>query len=293
MWLLVTVVFLMGGCQKQEEIKVGVGVTDPQVLRELQFMKDEGMISTKIYEKLILRNNIPMIVDPEKGMSGEHYPTCYDEDVCDELESRAVIQNMMHEKLNNPQARHRKHTNTYKKIGGTIVLRVKQAGSTGVPIANQVPTVWLTALDNAVSAWNALNRKVKFSTVCAADNTNPVGYVNVSYQNLGANATIANAELPPVVNGFGSYMQINSAYNGTTLLASAKKLNMAHELGHIIGLRHTDTSNGVDVASSISCGGSTNYTDSQSIMRSSISPYDLWMPGFTDCDKTVISYYWD
>lgn len=296
--LLAVALLFSAGCKQDAEIISDIKVTDSQVLKELQFMKDEKMISTGTYEKLIRRTDIPMIVDAEKGMSGEHYPTCYDEDNCDELDSRALIQQMIKEKEASAgfKARHRRHTNMYQKTGGTIVLRVKQAGSTGVPVANQVPAVWLTALNNAVAAWNALpNCKVKFSVICAANNTNPSGYVNIYYSNLGANLTIADAELPQTTNGFGSYLRINSGYNGTSLIADAKKLNMAHELGHIIGLRHTDTQNGNDVASTIACGNpaSTNYTDPQSIMRSSISPFDLWMPGFTTCDKTVIAYYWN
>lgn len=66
-----------------------------QVIKELQFMRDEGFITPEYYEKLIKRDDIPLMWGPE--LSKQMYPTC-DEPQCDGVFARDGIQNMMKDK---------------------------------------------------------------------------------------------------------------------------------------------------------------------------------------------------
>lgn len=274
-------------------LKQPIKVTDPTVLEELQFMRDQKMISEQFYEVLI-RMTMPQKIGPY-----ESYPGCY-ESFCDATYSREGIRNLMkdHKNLSGELTLkdHRRHTYMYSSTGGTIVLRVKTAGSAGVPTAEQVPTTWVTALNSAVADWNALGHKVKFSVITAANNTNPSGYVNISRQAIVGNLLeLARAEYPQSANSFGSYIYINSQYVGPNTTVAARRYAMAHELGHIIGLRHTDDSSdpyGSWVDNSISCYGSTSYTDPSSIFRSTVSATLSSWPGFSSCDNTVVNYYW-
>lgn len=71
-----------------------IKVTDPEVLKELQFMRDELDITPENYEKLIRMDNIPLKWWSE--LDQQHYPLC-PEPECDALTSRLSIQNDMKE----------------------------------------------------------------------------------------------------------------------------------------------------------------------------------------------------
>lgn len=277
---------IIGQKMSQEEIDnilaQPIKVTDPEMLKELQFMRDQDMITSQFYEIIIRTFDNDEVI----------YPGCK-EYFCDATNSREGIKNMMKDEeiSGDIAARHRKHTNLFSPSGGTIILRVKIHGAPGIPTGVGVTSDWVTAINQAVSEWNALNYNVKFNVISAADNTNPSGYINVYRQSFTPTSWIARAELPQSAGAYGSYIQINSGYSGGTLSSSAKKFAIAHELGHNIGLRHTDTSDGSDVHSSISCYGSTSYTDPNSVFKSTISNSEPWI-GFTTCDKTVLNFYW-
>lgn len=70
-----------------------------------------------------------------------------------------------------------------------------------------------------------------------------------------------------------------------------RKVIAAHELGHAVGLMHTDVvdSFSLDVNSLTGC--SSSATDSRSIMRQYVGKTSPW-EGFTTCDYNVINYYW-
>lgn len=103
-----------------------------------------------------------------------------------------------------------------------------------------VPSDWNSAVTNAIQEWNSISEtQVQFKTTTSAS----LGQIKVSlYPNsdLGP-STVALAD-PPTVSGLaGPNIRINpngssySSTNGTLL-----KLLMAHELGHTIGLMHTN-----------------------------------------------------
>lgn len=264
-------------------LKQPITVTDPEMLNELQFMKDQDMITPQFYEVLLrtLNNNTT------------DYPGCKDY-FCDVVYGREGIQNRMKEKVSsgeNISARHRRDLFMYNSSGGTITLRVKISATPGVSSSVAVPTEWLTAINEAVKEWNALNYNVKFNVATAANNTNPSGFINVYRGTLTIGTWAARAQFPQSSGAFGSFIQINNSYTGTALTATARKFAIAHELGHIVGMHHTDTGNGVDVYSGISCYGSSNYTDFNSVFKANMSYNEPWN-GFTTCDKTVLNYYW-
>ena len=280
--------FLLTGCQNDEisypfsknEIQSKSKISDPQIIKELQFLKNEGTISSDTYEQLI---KMDMPIKLENG--DEVYPICIGSG-CDELLSREYVQNRIREKetTTNQAYRHRRHTNMY--AGGTILVSVK-ANSTCA-----VPSSWATAIQEAISVWNNLGYNIKFAGSSGTTCSDLIGYINVSMGNTGlGSSNVAATQLPSSAGSFGKYILINTAYTGTGLTTSAKKFAMAHELGHAIGLRHTDSGDANDVYSGISCYGSTSYTDPNSVFKS-IIPYNQAWTDFTTCDKTVINYYW-
>lgn len=279
---------IIGQKMSQEEIdKIliqPIKITDQEILNELQFMRDEAMISEQFYEVLLrtFNNNI------------NEYPGCKDY-FCDAVYGRQAIQNKMKDKelSGSVAARHRRDPYIFNSpSGGTIILRVKIDGAPGIPSGVGLDSNWVTAINQAVAAWNALPYNVKFNVISAANNTNPAGYINVYRESFTPVTWAAKAELPLSPGSFGSFIKINSGYTGTTLTSSAKKFTIAHELGHNIGIHHTDSGSGSDVHSSISCYGSTSYTDPNSVFKANIPYNQSWGSGFTTCDKTVINYYW-
>jgi len=300
MVLLVTMLTMsFMGCEKQvdvvrDEITLDmsqpVKITDDQIIKELSFLRDMDMITSEDYQIMLRRDDIP---SKDNDLEYSVYPASLRKP-SDIAYSRAMVQNLMKDKVEDEKKgvdfRHRRHTYMYS--GGTITLRVKQAASSGVPVANQVPAAWINALTAAVNEWNALPYNVTFVMTVAADNSNPGGVVNVFVDNTGwGGSNIATTNLPSSAEAFGNRIMINSAYTDTPLTVSAKKFSMAHELAHVVGLQHTDNVNGSDVAASISCYGSTSYTDAGSILKASIVYNEPWA-GFTICDLTVFDYYW-
>lgn len=71
-----------------------IKVTDTQILKELEFMKREGMITSDTYEKAIRMSVMPRIWKNSDGTISEIYPSCF-ENSCDWVYTRETIQNMM------------------------------------------------------------------------------------------------------------------------------------------------------------------------------------------------------
>ncbi len=76
-----------------------IKVTDPEVLKELQFMRDEEMLTEEDYQKYLRSDNMPIIWGSK--MSEQYYPSCL-ESYCDGLIGRIMIQNMIKERESKP-----------------------------------------------------------------------------------------------------------------------------------------------------------------------------------------------
>lgn len=85
--------FLLTGCKYlDDEIKV----KDPDVLKELQFMRDEGIITKKDYEQYIRVEEMPT----KWGNTEVYFPSCEKKGLleCDQVYPREMIQNIMNDK---------------------------------------------------------------------------------------------------------------------------------------------------------------------------------------------------
>jgi hypothetical protein len=148
-------------------------------------------------------------------------------------------------------------------------------------------TVWKTAITGAVADWNALygtgSERGRLIFTSTEGTYCPVNGTYVTVANLGANSTIAQAQLPVETSTNvvkpGGIMQINSGYNGSVLNAEKRRFAIKHELGHTIGFRHTGTSDGSLIDISTWC----NVSDIGSTMRSNLSSSSTL--AFTTCDK--------
>jgi hypothetical protein len=95
----------------------------------------------------------------------------------------------------------------------------------------------------ALDAWNLLfviGSKIRFTVV--TDNTFDVQIVNYNLDNLCGLANLPSQGIP------GALVKIDKA-EIASLPTSARVATVIHELGHIIGLRHTDSTDGTAVPS--------------------------------------------
>jgi len=101
---------------------------------------------------------------------------------------------------------------------------------------------WETAITNAVNAWNGVCG-IRLSAVTTlpanTDNLN----VTVNHANLplvnGARSTVARADFPNNTGRPGTIMEIDPFFNNYSV--AQKTTVMIHEIGHLIGFRHTDS----------------------------------------------------
>jgi Dual-action HEIGH metallo-peptidase len=133
---------------------------------------------------------------------------------------------------------HYRTTNLVTGLPRTI--RVRYTGTT-TSISN--------AINTAISRYNALPLTLKFSRVTSSANITISNVSNVSY--------IASAGFPSGGNPYNS-IRFNTAFAGwnANTLASV----MAHEIGHCIGMRHTDLA-----CRQYSCGGAATNEGSAGV----------------------------
>jgi hypothetical protein len=156
-----------------------------------------------------------------------------------------------------------------------------------------VPADWITALDQAIANWNNTNSLIHMSRVTGTTtttsgtgkgkkNTTTTTTSTPSYNVLvttmyDANTTtIAQAYYPQYTGTAGKQVTVNTYYN--YLSASYKVFAMTHELGHTIGLTHTDQTYGSLIPG-------TPETDPNSVMNSFVLPWN----GFTPYDITAVT----
>ena len=101
-------------------------------------------------------------------------------------------------------------------------------------------SAWSTALNTAISRYNALGLRITFTRVTSG--------ANISIVN-GSGSFLASAGFPSGGNPYNRVILNNSAVSGQPQNTVASIL--AHEIGHCVGFRHTDYMN-----RAYSCGGS-------------------------------------
>lgn len=276
--LLLTGVFTLGGCENSDidtvsltdeqilsmvsmdELAKVSAIKDPQVIAELDWLWRHGAIKKEDYCNIhkagIVFDNIGS------------YPA-----VSDIFYTRELIQSFLNEERKDRAARHRRTGNMYS--GGTIKVRIH----------SNVPSSWKTEIQNACAAWNALGHNVKFINYTATDNTTKSSEIDIQYTPV-ASTTLSQTLSIGCTGCFSELIQINQNVYGIT--NTAMRMNIAHELGHAVGLHHTDTFEGLAVSSNISC---SSLPDASSIMKAVIALNEPWT-GFSTCDKAVIDWYW-
>lgn len=135
-------------------------------------------------------------------------------------------------------------------------------------------TDWYTAIVDATTKWkNDVTSNVYFVRTTNSANADIV----ISDYTDNSTSTIAWAYLPSSTNKPGNTIKINRKYD---YLSASKKLNaIAHEMGHTIGLTHTDESDYIHIP-----GTATPGNDNDSFMHSTVHD---WL-GFTTSDRLAI-----
>ncbi|MEI6948748.1 M57 family metalloprotease [Paraflavisolibacter sp. H34] len=130
-----------------------------------------------------------------------------------------------------------------------------------------VPAAWLAALDSAIASWNRTGSGVYMRRL-----RRPAGATTRVSSNASSSSTIASADYPDYYGNPGRRITINTRYNG--LEATKKRFAMTHELGHTIGLAHTNSNWGYNISG-------TPAKDGASVMNATVrgwsrfTAYDL------------------
>jgi hypothetical protein len=154
---------------------------------------------------------------------------------------------------------------------GSYIIASAYVNNVDFFISADVPAVWKTATREAISNWNAINGTRLFlrevTTRSAADVTVTLGYEDANW--------IARAYLPTSNGRPGNNITINTKYN--TMSASNKEFAITHEMGHNLGLLHTNQTSGVFI-------NGTPTSDANSVMNSFVLPWN----GFTAGDIRAV-----
>jgi hypothetical protein len=112
-----------------------------------------------------------------------------------------------------------------------------------VRVASSLPARYITATDAAITRYNNLNLRLRFTRVTVGGN------IVLSKSSSNA-AYLASAGFPSGGNPYSSVL-VNSTYlDGNSWNLNSVTSILAHEIGHCIGFRHTDY-----MHREYSCGG--------------------------------------
>lgn len=137
-------------------------------------------------------------------------------------------------------------------------------------IPSNIPSSWRTAIQQAIGQWNSVGgTKLRMSEVTSGANIT----VTISYD--AVNNWVARASMPLSNGAPGPTLEINSYHNN--MEAGQKLFAMVHEMGHNIGLLHTNQTEGALIPG-------TPTTDANSVMNSFVLPWN----GFTEYDRIAV-----
>lgn len=284
MILLFGGVLFFTGCNRDQEVVSSVAEQsiDQRIIDMVQKATNDPILQKEMQEELqfLVKYNYVQIDDVVIEFNGiPHINDYIYVSQGDIMRTREQVKVFMQENKENPSVSLRSHRGD-GSVSSPIFVN---DGTYTVYVHSGVPSVWVTAVSQAISAWNGLNLDVKFGGASTGNLSNP-GAITV-YMSTAAGSAYARALTPS--GGFpGSQLQIHPT-NGNSLSASKKKLVIAHELGHTIGFLHTDTSDGhALISTNYGCiSSSCNGTDVSSVMRNTL-PVPSWA-GFSTCDQNV------
>ena len=171
------------------------------------------------------------------------------------------------------------YTNTLVSASRVRNIKVDLSGLSAYP-------AWQTAARSALSYWTGITGSaVVMSEGSPAD-------IAVTVQNLNSTSTIAQATWPKDATGGGPGPTIKVNSQNISISDSWKVFTMVHELGHTIGLRHTNWSANGESAGTLGANfvQGTSSSDASSVMNSVVQNW----AGFTAYDeRAAITLYGD
>lgn len=169
---------------------------------------------------------------------------------------------------------------------GSSVSR-NNVSNVSVRISSNLSTDWKNAIADAINEWNNISGTDIRITVTTSTTA------NLSIQEISAgNSYIAQATWPK--NGaIGPIIRVNTYYNYISY--AEKKYTIVHEIGHCLGLRHTnwqgyepqsayDSESGQNINAVLIPG--TPQTDANSVMNRIVRPWQ----GFSSYDLVAIRH---
>lgn len=112
-----------------------------------------------------------------------------------------------------------------------------------ISISNRLPSSYIASLDEAIARYNAEGLLITFKRVSSGADISLV---------RGSGSYLASAGFPTAAGDPHNLIKVNSNYIGKSPNQSYLASILAHEIGHCIGMRHTDY-----MDRSYSCGGQT------------------------------------
>ncbi len=123
-----------------------------------------------------------------------------------------------------------------------------------VSISSSFPSAYVTAIDEAIRRYNAAGLRVTFRRIGTSGADLPVKYSS----NLGSGVLGQSGGFPSGGNPAPGFTLVPNVINSSN--ANYIATIMAHEMGHCIGMRHTDYYN-----RAYSCGGSASNEGASSV----------------------------
>lgn len=118
-----------------------------------------------------------------------------------------------------------------------------------------LPATYTTALDLAISRYNTADLRLTFQRVASG------GEIGIEYANLGPGVLGRSAGFPTAAGNPATPIKLNSNVIGSNPNQGYLATIIAHEIGHAIGMRHTDYFN-----RSYSCGATTPNDEGQAVV---------------------------
>jgi Dual-action HEIGH metallo-peptidase len=181
---------------------------------------------------------------------------------------------------------HYRTTNLVNTSGGTRTITVS---------LNTSQANFVSATDEAIRRYNALNLRVRFQRVAGTSaNINIVTFYQVSN-------TLGSAGFPTNSGNPFNRIQMNTYWYTPGIAVNALATTIAHEMGHCIGFRHTDYMNrayscgtggneGASTVGAVYIPGTPTGPSAGSWMLACGSTASNFNRPFTSADQTALNY---